>query len=79
MNLYVSRSGQTFGPYTIEQANSFLNSNQLLPSDYALIEGTTEWKLLPDILSGVSRTGNVADQRMILVLKMKSIQFANRA
>ena len=65
MNLYVSRSGQTFGPYTIEQAKSFLDSNQLLPSDYALIEGTTEWKLLPDILSGVSRTEStsVADEK----------------
>ena len=54
MNLYVSRSGQTFGPYTIEQAKTFLDSNQLLATDYALIEGTTDWKLLPELLSNYS-------------------------
>ena len=29
MNLYVSRNGQTFGPYTFEQAKHFFDSNQL--------------------------------------------------
>lgn len=51
MNLYVSRSGQTFGPYTIQQAKVFLDSNQLLPTDFALIEGSAEWKSLPDLLA----------------------------
>ena len=54
MNLYVSRSGQTFGPYTMEQAKTFLDSNQLLATDYALVEGTTDWKLLPELLSNYS-------------------------
>ena len=54
MNLYVSRNGQTFGPYTVEQAKAFLDSSQLLSTDYALIEGTTEWKLLPEVLSSSS-------------------------
>ncbi|OUU40502.1 MAG: hypothetical protein CBC16_06100 [Verrucomicrobia bacterium TMED56] len=51
MRIYVSRSGQTFGPYTIEEAKSFLGTNQLLASDFALIEGSSEWKSLPEILS----------------------------
>jgi len=50
MNLYLSRNGQTFGPYTVDQARTFLNSKQLLETDFALIEGTSEWKLLPEIL-----------------------------
>jgi hypothetical protein len=48
--LYVSRDGQTFGPYDLKQANQFLQTGQLLPSDYAMLEGQTEWKFLPDIL-----------------------------
>lgn len=60
MNLHVSRDGQTFGPYTVEQAKSFLESNQLLPTDYALVEGSTEWKLLPDVLNETAIvSGNV--------------------
>ncbi len=53
MNLYVSRNGQTFGPYTIDQANSFLASKQLLATDFALVEGTAEWKALPDVLATI--------------------------
>ncbi len=49
--LYVSRDGQTFGPYDLKQANQFLQAGQLLPSDYAMLEGQTEWKFLPDILN----------------------------
>ena len=49
--LYVSRDGQTFGPYDLEQATQFLKAGQLLPSDYAMLEGQTEWKFLPDILN----------------------------
>ena len=60
MNLHVSRDGQTFGPYTVEQAKSFLESNQLLPTDYALVEGSSEWKLLPDVLNETAIvSGNV--------------------
>ena len=54
MNLYVSRNGQTFGPYTFEQAKHFLDSKQLLSTDLALVEGTEQWKLLPDLLSEIS-------------------------
>ena len=52
--LHVSRDGQTFGPYTFEQANQFLQAGQLLVSDYALLEGQTEWKFLPDVLKAMA-------------------------
>lgn len=51
MNLYVSRNGQTFGPYSAEQAKSYLESKQLLETDFALVEGTTEWENLAEVLS----------------------------
>ena len=51
MNIYVSRNGQTFGPYTAEQAKQFLETNQLLPTDFALIEGNAEWSTLPEVLA----------------------------
>ena len=46
MNLYVSREGQTFGPYTIEQAREYLEQGQLLSTDYAMAQGDSEWKTL---------------------------------
>jgi len=54
--LYVSRDGQTFGPYNLEQATQFLQAGQLLASDYAMLEGQTEWKFLPDILNILSES-----------------------
>jgi hypothetical protein len=50
MNIYVSRNGETFGPYSAEQAKQFLEAGQLLATDYALYEGQTEWKTLSDLL-----------------------------
>ena len=49
--LFVSRDGQTFGPYTYEQANQFLQAGQLLVSDYAMLEGQSEWKSLQEVLN----------------------------
>jgi len=50
MNIYVSRDGQTFGPYTTEQANEFLQGGQLLATDLALYEGQSEWQTLGSLL-----------------------------
>ena len=50
MKLFVSRNGQTFGPYSLGQAKDFLAANQLLSTDYALIEGTNEWKPLKEVI-----------------------------
>lgn len=64
MNLYISRNGQTFGPYPAEQAKTFLESNQLLASDLALIEGTSEWKPLPEILFLLSKDSQPAEKKV---------------
>ena len=63
MNLYVSRDGQTFGPYTVDQAKEFLHSGQLLATDFALYEGESEWKNLGVLLGQNERltTANIAE------------------
>ena len=50
MNIFVSRDGQTFGPYSLELAKQYLKAGQLLPSDFAVMEGQAEWKSLTEIL-----------------------------
>ena len=50
MNLYLSREGQIFGPYTVDQARKYLTAGQFFPSDYALFEGQTEWKSLGELI-----------------------------
>ncbi len=52
-SLTIARNGQTFGPYTYQQASQYLQLGQLLSSDYALLEGQTEWKFLPDALNAL--------------------------
>ena len=51
MNLYVSRDGQTFGPYSMDQARQFLEAGQLLATDHALLEGSAEWSTLARLLN----------------------------
>ena len=53
MNLYVSRDGQTFGPYSKDQARQFLEAGQLLATDHALLEGAAEWSTLGHLLNQV--------------------------
>ena len=72
MKLHVSRNGQTFGPYTIDQAKSFLDSKQLQPSDYALLEGSTEWKLLSEVLS-ISMSPGASDEKTAFRSSTESI------
>ena len=50
MNIYLSREGQTFGPYTVEQAREYLATGQFLPGDHALLEGQTEWRYLAELI-----------------------------
>ena len=57
-SLFVSREGQTFGPYTFDQATKFLQAGQLLSTDYAMLEGQSEWKFLPDVLNALKEAAN---------------------
>lgn len=48
--LHISRNGQTFGPYSVAQTKEFLHSGQLLPSDYAMLDGESQWSNLKELL-----------------------------
>lgn len=49
MSITIIRSSERFGPFTVEQANSMLASGQLMPSDFAICEGTGPWVPLMDV------------------------------
>ena len=56
MKIIISRGDQTFGPYTSDQAKSFLESGELLSSDLATKEGGEEWSPLESLLSSLSES-----------------------
>jgi hypothetical protein len=41
--IHVSRDGQNFGPYSLEQARYYVQSGQILPTDWAWYEGARDW------------------------------------
>ncbi len=51
VQLHISRDGSNFGPYSVLQAAEFLRAGQLLPTDYAMVVGHTQWKNLQDLLT----------------------------
>jgi hypothetical protein len=75
VNIYVSRDGQTFGPYTREQANQFIGTGQLLATDFALYEGESEWKSLGVLLGIPDANDSVASlTQAIPASPQKSVQ-----
>jgi hypothetical protein len=49
MNIYVTRGGQKFGPYTPEQVSAYLASGHLHPEDLAWRDGASVWKPLSQL------------------------------
>ena len=43
MNIHVTRDGQDFGPYKVEDINGYLKLGSLLPTDMAWHEGLPSW------------------------------------
>ena len=41
--IHVSRDGQNFGPYSLAQARQYVQSGQILPTDWAWYEGAQDW------------------------------------
>ena len=56
MNIIISREEQTFGPYSSEEVERFLDSGELSPSDLASWEGSEDWVSLDKLLSAVDDT-----------------------
>ncbi len=49
MQIYVHREGQQFGPYSVEQAKSYIASGNLLRTDLAWHDGATVWLPLEEV------------------------------
>ena len=47
--IHILRDGQQFGPYSLEEVNTFLADGSLLPSDQAWYEGAPEWIPLTEV------------------------------
>ena len=41
--IYVSRSGQTYGPYLVEVARSYIQTGQITPDDLVRQEDQANW------------------------------------
>ncbi len=57
MHYQVSRNGQVYGPYTLEDLQRYLASGNVLPSDLAKNEEMTEWLPVAQILGGQGAAG----------------------
>jgi len=57
MDIFISRDGQQYGPYSPTDCRSHFASGQLLQDDLAWHEGLNEWKSLSLVLSDIE--GNV--------------------
>ena len=55
----ISRDGQQFGPYTLEQVNTYLQAGNLLPTDLAWNPETSAW-LAVSTFPGVQLDGPLA-------------------
>lgn len=49
MQIHISRNGQSFGPYTLEEVNAYLTSGHLNVNDMAWFEGCADWMPLSHI------------------------------
>ncbi len=49
MMIHISREGQQFGPYSLEEVNTYLADGSLLPTDIGWIEGAPEWMPITQI------------------------------
>lgn len=68
MQIYLARNNQQAGPYTLEQLNQMLASQQVLMTDLVWHQGMTEWKALGELTQGKSvyePAGYVAPQPTI--------------
>jgi hypothetical protein len=60
MHYQVTRNGQTYGPYTLEDLQRYVTSGHILPGDLARSDDAPEWLPVAQILGGVAATATVA-------------------
>jgi hypothetical protein len=73
MNIYVTRGGHKFGPYTPEQVSAYLASGHLLPEDLAWREGVAVWMPLAQLEKAGELKSNEA--KVSLFSSFEEMQF----
>ncbi|HEV2619117.1 MAG TPA: GYF domain-containing protein [Acidobacteriaceae bacterium] len=63
MLYHVSRNGETFGPYTLEDLQRYLASGNILPIDLAKSEDMAEWTPVSQILGAAAPVAAAYPQR----------------
>jgi hypothetical protein len=48
-NFHISRNGEMFGPYTLEEVRAYVAQGRILPSDLAWVNGASQWTALTAI------------------------------
>ena len=77
--IHILRDGQQFGPYTIEDINTFLSEGSLLTSDQAWHEGSEGWIPITEVPGGTftegTSLGMPTDQNTIAQSALNSSKF----
>jgi hypothetical protein len=60
MTYQVSRNGQMYGPYTLEDLQRYVASGNILPTDMAKSEDMPDWLPVAQILGAAGTTGTAA-------------------
>ena len=60
MEIKVSRDGEEFGPYTLEQVNDLLADGSLLPTDLAWHDPMDTWAELSHVAATINQTAETA-------------------
>ena len=58
MQIHIDRSGQRFGPYSVEQVNAHLADGSLLPTDLGWTDGMADWVPLTQVAGVTSAEGS---------------------
>ncbi|MFP6886058.1 MAG: DUF4339 domain-containing protein, partial [Opitutales bacterium] len=51
MRIHVSKDGQRFGPYTIDEIRAHLAAGHFSETDHGMSEGADEWRQISDLLA----------------------------
>lgn len=57
-SIRIHRNGSEYGPYTVEDAQRYLNEKNLLPEDLAWTEGMTDWARLDGVIARLAGGAN---------------------
>ena len=63
MQIQIDRNGERYGPYSIEEVNSYLANGTLLPSDNAWHDGMPDWVPIGQIQGVILPSGGALTQQ----------------